>query len=339
MAKKHGSFGISMSQTKWTKSRSSSSTFNPSLIQQSYDVIHVHNVHGWYLNLPAIAYLSTKMPVYWTLHDMWALCGQSAHTDSDTITNGLFETSNPNLYPSYFFNNAFINRLIKRKIYQSSNFKIITSNRWLKEKALKTVLKPKIRAIIPNFISSEFFQKRDDFINRRFRVLIVGDNINNNEYKGYSDFKILSGMKYSYDVEFVAIGAPFSQVDERVSIKQRMSVQDLASFMRKSDILVLASTHETEPLVVLEALASGMSVVAFNVGGIKDIARELSLVYVTCDRSVESLYAELDSAIGSRCSEVVQSLAHSNLKIIKQRYNVTAHMNSLRKLYSDDMAL
>ena len=45
------------------------------------DVIHMHNLHGCYLNLKRwFAYLrEADLPVIWTLHDCWAVTGHCAH--------------------------------------------------------------------------------------------------------------------------------------------------------------------------------------------------------------------------------------------------------------------
>ena len=50
--------------------------FNP-------DVIHLHNLHGYYLNIKILFdYLKqANKPVVWTLHDCWALTGHCSHFD------------------------------------------------------------------------------------------------------------------------------------------------------------------------------------------------------------------------------------------------------------------
>lgn len=45
------------------------------------DLIHLHNLHGYYLHLPTLfTYLKRKdLPVVWTLHDSWAYTGHCAY--------------------------------------------------------------------------------------------------------------------------------------------------------------------------------------------------------------------------------------------------------------------
>lgn len=47
------------------------------------DVIHLHNIHNYYLNFPLLfEYLgSVKTPVVWTLHDCWPFTGHCSYFD------------------------------------------------------------------------------------------------------------------------------------------------------------------------------------------------------------------------------------------------------------------
>ena len=51
-------------------------------IQQiSPDIIHLHNIHGYYLNYPLLFnFLSTtNIPIVWTLHDCWPITGHCTY--------------------------------------------------------------------------------------------------------------------------------------------------------------------------------------------------------------------------------------------------------------------
>ena len=45
------------------------------------DLVHLHNIHGYYLNIELLFnYLKEKsLPVVWTLHDCWAFTGHCSH--------------------------------------------------------------------------------------------------------------------------------------------------------------------------------------------------------------------------------------------------------------------
>lgn len=47
------------------------------------DVIHLHNIHGFYLNIEILfRYLkNSEIPIVWTLHDCWPFTGHCAYFD------------------------------------------------------------------------------------------------------------------------------------------------------------------------------------------------------------------------------------------------------------------
>ena len=56
------------------------------------DIVHLHNIHGYYLNCEMLFnYLAAhkEIKVVWTLHDMWVLTGRCAFVDAETCPKWL----------------------------------------------------------------------------------------------------------------------------------------------------------------------------------------------------------------------------------------------------------
>ena len=73
------------------------------------------------------------------------------------------------------------------------------------------------------------------------------------------------------DLELMKEKVKNLQLINKVSFTGLMEGQKLADELSSGDFLVLSSNYENMPVVILEALASGLPVVSTNVGGIKEM--------------------------------------------------------------------
>ena len=108
--------------------------FNP-------DVIHLHNLHGYYLNLKILfGYLKkADKPVVWTLHDCWAFTGHCSYFDFAGCTKWQTQChhcSQKKDYPvSKCRDRSRKNYLDKKQIFTGvKNLTIVTPSKWLKSK-------------------------------------------------------------------------------------------------------------------------------------------------------------------------------------------------------------
>ena len=104
----------------------------------SPDIIHLHNVHGWYLNLSLLfKYLKEcNIPVVWTLHDCWAFTGGCAHyayCNCDKWLNGCGECDNLTAYPisSKVDKTKEMWELKKELFGNLPNLTLVTPSEWL----------------------------------------------------------------------------------------------------------------------------------------------------------------------------------------------------------------
>lgn len=69
------------------------------------DVIHLHNIHGYYINIEILFQYLKKCgkKIIWTLHDCWAFTGHSAYCDvvqCDRWIEGCYDCPQMREYPS-----------------------------------------------------------------------------------------------------------------------------------------------------------------------------------------------------------------------------------------------
>jgi glycosyltransferase involved in cell wall biosynthesis len=67
----------------------------------------------------------------------------------------------------------------------------------------------------------------------------------------------------------------------------------MAAVYKEADVLVLTSDHEGTPNVLLEAMASGLPVVATKVGGVAEIVKHGETGYVVAAGDEDSLFVAI----------------------------------------------
>ena len=122
------------------------------------DVVHCHNLHGWYFSLRTLKKMAQKKPVLWTLHDMWSITPHAAHTSSSVIRNGIYQISDKTLYPTTIWDNDRYLTYRKSQYYQDTTVNLVSPSHWLIEKLRHSCLSLKQTFHIPNGIDFKQFQ-------------------------------------------------------------------------------------------------------------------------------------------------------------------------------------
>jgi glycosyltransferase involved in cell wall biosynthesis len=118
-------------------------------------------------------------------------------------------------------------------------------------------------------------------------------------------------------------------IDEHVHFLGRKDKVEVAAIMRESDFLVLPSLWENQPCVVVEAMATGLPVVASDVGGIPETVPEYAGILVK-PGSVE----ELAEAIETMIAEYSRFDPHRISKHAHERYGLESIGKLLHDIYS-----
>lgn len=97
---------------------------------------------------------------------------------------------------------------------------------------------------------------------------------------------------------------------KQVNLLGSINIEQVASCIRKADLLVLPSYREGVPNVVLEAFASGIPVVATDVGGISEILTQDTGMLIAA-QNVDELSNAIQQSL-NRHWDVSHILAHAN---------------------------
>ncbi|MCX6757181.1 MAG: glycosyltransferase, partial [Candidatus Nomurabacteria bacterium] len=178
------------------------------------DIIHCHNLHGWFFNLKTLEKMSKLKPVIWTLHDMWAITPHCAHSFGGELKNGFYQCPKLNMYPRILWHNEKYLMWRKKNIYNNSDIEIVVPSLWLKHKVENSVLKDKNIHLIYNGIDVNVFKKTNKQITReelnipqdKKIVLFVSDGGKSNSYKGWVYIEKILEKYERNDVHFICIG-------------------------------------------------------------------------------------------------------------------------------------
>lgn len=245
------------------------------------DIIHMHNLHGYYLNIEILfQYLkkNPKVKKIWTLHDCWSYTGHCAHYLNAKCFQWKEECKrceHRNSYPKAFVSNAEKNFKRKRKAFLGvENLTIISVSEWLEQQVTNSFLKEYKTDIITSGINTEIFKYREcDFKASRGladKSIILGVASVWDEKKGLDDFLKLA-KKIPPNYVIVLVGLNGNQINSFpqniVGIERTENQVQLAEIYSAADIFFNPTKEETFGLTNVEAQACGTTVVSYIVGG------------------------------------------------------------------------
>lgn len=251
------------------------------------DILHLHNLHGWFINLPMLFKYIKKhnIKVVWTLHDCWSFTGCCPHFDMIGCSKwqtGCFDCPQYKDYPqSYIDNSEFMYSHKKEWFTGIKDMTIVTPSVWLKDLVKKSFLKDYPAVVINNGIDLDVFKPTDsdfrDKYNLKDKKIILGVSLGWDEKKGLDVFvELAKRLGDEYKIVLVGTDEKTDQVlpEEIISIHSTDSGEELAEIYSAADLFVNPTREENYPTVNMEALACGTPVLTFNTGGSPEIVGE-----------------------------------------------------------------
>lgn len=244
------------------------------------DIIHLHNIHGYYLNYPILfEYISSfHIPVVWTLHDCWPFTGHCSHymsIDCNRWQSQCYQCPLKNEYPSsIFLDRSDMNYKEKKRYFNSiENLTLVPVSDWLGGEIKKSFFRNKTYRVIHNGIDIHTFTPVDSLkkqLRKEDKFLVLGVCSVWIDKKGLPDFISLR-ERLSDDCTIVLIGLTKKQIKSLppgiIGIERTNSVQDLAAYYSSVDVFFNPTWEDNFPTTNLEALACGTPVITYRTGG------------------------------------------------------------------------
>jgi glycosyltransferase involved in cell wall biosynthesis len=251
------------------------------------NVVHLHNLHGYYLSIPhLVVHLKKRgIKVIWTLHDELMYTGKCAHANE--CPGWLHECGNcPQVheYPaSLFFDRSRELLHMKRKLFGDwGQVSFVAPSRWLARRIENSILRDKPIKVIRNGIDTEgIFYPRDRGgvaqrmnVQGRKVVLAIAANLMS-ESKGGRFLIELARRPENRNVLFILVGVNRNAIampENAIALAPTNDQHAIAELYSLADVLVICSKRENFPTVCLESLACGTGVVGFDTGGTAETA-------------------------------------------------------------------
>ncbi|MDM0700698.1 glycosyltransferase [Clostridium perfringens] len=245
------------------------------------DVIHLHNIHGYYINIEILFnYLKeADKKVIWTLHDCWAFTGHCSHFDYVGCNKWKKECNNcpqKKQYPnSLFKDNSQCNYRKKKELFTKiKDMTIITPSEWLAKLVKESFLGGYKVKVINNGIDLGIFKPTNSNLREKYglnnKIVILGVTSQWSDRKGLNKFIELS-KQLDEKYQIILVGITKKQRSKLpkniIAILKTNDIRELTEIYTCADVFVNLTLEDNFPTTNLEALACGVPVVTFKTGG------------------------------------------------------------------------
>ncbi|MDQ2805270.1 MAG: glycosyltransferase family 4 protein, partial [Pseudomonadota bacterium] len=231
-------------------------------------------------------------------------------------------------------------RFLVRLMFRSADHCVVLGELWRRWVIETLAVAPGSVTVVDNGVPAAPEPRAPGIATGPFRLLFLGNLL---ERKGLADLLNALARPEARGVDFRLTVAGGGAVDRYREMATSLGLADCVDFtgwvdqtaartlLSQSDALVLPSYDEGLPLVILEAMATGVPVICTPVGAIPEVFvdRRTALFVQPGDRSgLAATLVEL-----SRDAELQRSLAAEGLALYRRRFTMEAFTDKISSLY------
>jgi len=283
----------------------SRSEYGVALLKQlpSCDLINLHWIAGFVDYRSFLARVPSHIPIVWTLHDMNPFTG-GCHYDEDCrrfvkSCGGCPQLGSNDLHD--------LSRQIwqrKRNIFQQmepDTLHIVTPSLWLSEEAKRSSLLGRFPiSVIPYGLDTDIFSPRNHAVARDAlqipedaRVVLFIAHSALDRRKGFILLvEALAGLQGIDNLFLISLGEGKPALEVEIPHLHLGYINDdrlLSLVYSSADLFAFPSSQDNLPNSIMESMACGTPVVAFNVGGVADLVRHGKTGLLTPPQDVRAL--------------------------------------------------
>lgn len=313
-------------------------TYNP-------DVIHLHNLHGNYINLEILFnYLSIYTgKVVLTLHDCWSFTGKCAHYTDVKCNKWETECNNCpqlNSYPPSLFLDYSRELFLDKKRWFNSiqNLTIQPVSNWLKNEVQRSFFSNRPIEMVYNWVDHSIFKPVNDldlvkykFKYNKFNLLFVSAGWSINTVKWDDLLQLASRLSEEYQLIVVGKNKHKELLPKNcICIDYIDGKEELAKIYSFADVYIHLSTEDTFGKVIAEALSCGTPAIVYDSTACGEIIGE-NCGFVVEKRNIISIISSIQK-IKSRAK-----ISYSNRcrQFVIENFDMKKNIREIFNLYSN----
>ncbi len=304
------------------------------------DLIHLHNLHESYINLPLLfKYIKKKnIKVVWTLHDCWPFTGHCAKFPNIVCDKWKKECNKcpqrKEYTRSYFIDNSKYMYKLKKRIFSGvKNMTIVTPSKWLAGLVKDSFLNQYKIKVINNGIDLSVFKPTKSNFRKKYNIpeskfIVLGVKFTWNNAVGYDVFlKLPELLGEKFQVVMVGDSKDIAKEmpAEIITIDRTNSAEELAEIYTAADLFINPARDDNYPTVNMEAIACGTPIITSDVGGCPETVLDGCGCVVPVDANF----------IAEEIKKIAMEMPFSSEKCImnSKSYNMSTNFNKYIKLY------
>jgi len=296
------------------------------------DIVNLHNLHGGYFNFRALDDLNALKPIVWTLHDMNSFTGHCAFSyHCDEFIKGCDHTCPiPDVYPALPKGRIAANWFLHKEFFETHyHLAAVCPSEWLAKKALKGFWRNHRVEVIPYGVDSAIFHPLDKKEARKTLgvepngkyALFIAKNIDDPR-KG-ADFFFDALKKININgLKIFICGDGEIDAETKYPVINIGLIHDeklLRAAYCAADIFAAPSLADNLPNTVLESMACGTPVVAFDTGGIPEMISHMETGYVAGYKDTDDLARGMQTLLNDE--NLVSVMSSRCVPYARERYS------------------
>lgn len=315
---------------------------------EKFDLVHLHNIHGYYLNIKLFFEELQKLNVHvvWTLHDCWAFTGHCTYFSDIKCDKWKLKChSCPKVvnYPkSLLFDNSEYFYKLKKELFSSYSFNIVTVSKWLKGLVDESFLNVHNTICISNGVDENTFilQEKDTKLLKSYglenKTILLAASTSWAKQKGFDDYVKLAGL-LSADKMIVLVGLPDRLKKNLpaniVGISRTENTHQLASWYSVADIVLNLSYQESFGLTSVEGFMCGKPTIVYNATASPELIVDTELGIIVSPGDVYAVNQSVETLINL-------DINHSHIREIAiKNYGANSQYSKYISLYKSILGL